>query len=129
MRLADYLGAHVRDLLTQPPFSGWEVTRSIEEDLPKKEVRYLFEARGVEVLCDESERICAIFLRRGDGEALGEVAFSLSRRQVLDRYGVPSESGGPVRIRSSAPTGPGTGFVFRRGGCTFNTDVTATRST
>ena len=74
------------ELLAIPPFSGWAVTRSIEEDLPKKEV------------CDEAERIRTIFLRGGDGEALSEVSFSLGRREVRERYGSPSKSGGPVRI-------------------------------
>ena len=98
MRLAAYLGAHVSDLLGIPPFSGWEVTRSTEADLPKIEVWYEFKGHGVEVICDEDERIRTIFLHRGDGEALSEVAFSLSRREVLERYGSPSKSGAPVQF-------------------------------
>jgi hypothetical protein len=93
-----YLGAHVSDLLAIPPFSGWEVRRSVEADLPSKEVWYEFEGHGVEVICDETERIRAIFLHRGDGEALSEIAFSLSRREVLDLLGVPSKSGAATRI-------------------------------
>jgi hypothetical protein len=99
MRLTDYLGAPVSALLTNQPFSGWEVERSTEEDLPQTEIRYEFETHGVELICDEAERIRTIFLHRGgDGEALSEVAFSLSRRDVLDRYGSPSESGAAGRI-------------------------------
>lgn len=98
MRLANYLGFDVSELLAIPPLSGWEVTKSIEEDLPKKEVWYEFEGRGVEVICDETERIRTIFLHRGDGEALSEVPFSLSRREVLERYGSPSKSGAAVRL-------------------------------
>lgn len=98
IKLTDYLGAHVGDLLAMVPFSGWKVTRSVEEDLPKKEVWYEFEDHGVEVICDEVERIRTIFLHRGDGEALAGITFSLSRREVLERYGVPSESGAAVRI-------------------------------
>jgi hypothetical protein len=98
LKLINYLGADVSELLAIPPFSGWEVTRSTEEDLPKKEVWYEFEGHGVEVICDEAERIQTIFLNRGDGEALAEVPFSLSRREVVERYGCPGKSGAAVRI-------------------------------
>jgi hypothetical protein len=98
MRLLDYLGSHVTELLAQPPFSGWDAKRSTEEDLPKAEVWYEFEGRGVEVICDEVERIRTIFLHRGDGEALSELPFSISRREVLERFGAPSKSGDRVRI-------------------------------
>ena len=98
MSLADYLGAHVNELLAMPPFSGWDATRSTEEDLPKKEVWYEFEGHGVEVICDEAERIRTIFLHRGDGESLAEIPFSISRREVLERFGAPAKSGAPVRI-------------------------------
>jgi hypothetical protein len=97
-RLIDYLGADVNELLRSPPFSGWGVTRSIEQDLPKKEVWYEFEGHGVEVICDEADRVETVFLHRGDGEALSEVPYSLSRRQVLDHFGPPSKSGAADRI-------------------------------
>jgi len=98
MKLADYLGAHVSDLLAIPPFSGWEVTRSVEEDLPEKEVRYEFEGHGVDVICDATEHIRTIFLRSGDGEALSDIPFALSRKEVLKRLGSPSKSGAAVRL-------------------------------
>jgi hypothetical protein len=91
--LASYLGADVSELRTIRPFSGWGVTRSVEKDLPKKEVWYEFEGHGVEVICDEADRIQTIFLHRGDGEALSGIPFSLSRREVLERFGTPSKSG------------------------------------
>ena len=53
MRLANYLGALVSDLLAIPPFSGWKVSRSVDEDVPRKTVWYEFEGHGVEVICDE----------------------------------------------------------------------------
>jgi hypothetical protein len=98
MSLADYLGAHVNELLAMPPFSGWDATRSTEEDLPEKEISYEFEGHGVEVVCDEAERIRTIFLHRGDGEALSGIPFSISRREALERFGVPSKSGAPSWI-------------------------------
>lgn len=96
--LTDYLGADVSELLKIPPFSRWEVTKSTEEDLPNTEVWYEFEGHGVEVICDDANRIRTIFLRRGDGETLFDVPFFLSRREVLVRFGTPSESGDPVRL-------------------------------
>jgi len=96
--LVAYLGSQVSDLLTIPPFSGWRVIRSVEEDLPIKEIWYEFEGHGVEVICDEAERIRTIFLHPGDAEALSELAFSLTRREVLDRLGAPSKSGTASRI-------------------------------
>jgi hypothetical protein len=109
----------VRDLLAVPPFSGWTVTRSLDEDLPEKEVRYEFEGHGVEVLCDEAERIRTIFLHRGDGEALSEVAFSLGRRQVLDRFGFPSKSGAAVRLPVLGDKGTWDRFSFPAGSIHF----------
>ncbi len=98
IKLTQYLGADVNSLLRIPPFSGWDVTKSTEQDLPKKEVWYEFEGHGIEVICDEADRIQTIFLHRGDGEALSEIPFSASRREVLERYGSPSKSGEPARI-------------------------------
>jgi hypothetical protein len=110
-----YLGAQVSDLLATPPFSEWEVSRSIEEDLPRKEVWYEFEGHGVEVVCDETERIRTIFLHRGDGEALSEIAFSLSRREVMDRLGVPSKSGAATRIQALGDKGAWDRFAVPAG--------------
>ena len=125
--LVDYLGGHVSALLALPPFSAWEVTKSIEEDIPKKEVWYEFEGHGVEVICDEAERIRTIFLRRGDGEALSGVPFGLSRREVLHRFGSPRRAELLYGFRCSATQEPGTGLLFQRARFTFNTRSTATR--
>jgi len=117
MSLTNYLGAHVNDdLLVEPPFSKWKSRKSTEEDLPtvrrRKEVRYVFDGHGFEVLCDEVERIRAIFLQRGDGETLSEIPFSISRREVLERYGTPSRSGGPVWSRFLGGNGAWDRFAF-----------------
>ena len=96
--LVAHLGSQVSDLLKISPFSEWQVIRSVAEDLPSTEIWYEFEGHGVELICDEAERIRTIFLHRGDGEALSEIAFSLTRRQVRDRLGSPSKSGPASRI-------------------------------
>ena len=97
MKLADYLGAHSSELLASEPFSAWAFRRTVESELPEIEVWYEFDGRGVEVICDEDERIQTIFLHAGGEESLSDVPFRLSRRQVRELFGPPSASGGPVR--------------------------------
>jgi hypothetical protein len=97
MKLAKYLGVHVSTLLASEPFSGWPVKRSLEGDLPKKEVWYEFDEDGVEVICDEDESIRTIFLHARVDESLSEISFSLSRTEVLDRFGPASKSGAATR--------------------------------
>jgi hypothetical protein len=110
--LTDYLGADVNELLKTSPFSGWQVTKSIEQDLPKREVWYEFEGHGVEVICDEADRIRTVSLHRGDAEAFSEVPFSLSRREALERYGSPSQSGAATRIPVLGDRGAWDRFVL-----------------
>ena len=79
------------------------------------------------MICDEAERIRTIFLHRGDGEALAGVAFSLTRREVLKRWGTPSKSGGPSRIPVLGDKGAWDRFTLPRGLVfTFSTDWIAT---
>lgn len=96
MKLASYLGEHVSKLLESGPFASWVVTRSMESDLPRKEIWYEFTDQGIEVICDEDERIRTIFLHNGVDEALTEIPFAYTRRQVLERFGVPAKSGQPT---------------------------------
>lgn len=96
-RLAAYLGSAVDGLLSTEPFSGWRVVRSVEHE-PREEIRYEFEGCGVEVICDEFDRIQTVFLHRGIGESLVDIPFSMSRWEVLERFGAPAKSGGPVSI-------------------------------
>ena len=98
MQLGAYLGKHVNNLLAASPFVAWDVTRSVENDLPRKEIWYEFEGHGIEVICDEDERVRTIFLHRGEAEALAEVSFAASRTQVVAQLGAPSKSGKAVRI-------------------------------
>lgn len=116
MRLADYLGRHIGELLRAEPFSGWNAVRSVEND-PKPEVRYEFEGRGVEVICDELDRIKTVFLHRGgDGESLVDVRFGMARTQVLVRFGTPGKSGGAVLIPGIGDCGAWDRFPLPEGG-------------
>ncbi|NVB79479.1 MAG: hypothetical protein HOV81_13875 [Kofleriaceae bacterium] len=93
-------------LLADRPFAGWQVTRTVDEETSEDEAHYLFEGHGVELICDQQERVLTIFLRRGDGEALSELAFSLSRREVLELYGPPSCSEAARRYEGLGDIGP-----------------------
>ncbi len=97
MKLTNYLGAPVSTLLASEPFSKWLVRRSIESDLPRKEVWYEFDGRGVEVICDEDETIRTIFLHTGVDQSLSDIPLTLTRQEVLERFGCPSASGPPMR--------------------------------
>ena len=106
MKLAKYLGVHVSQLLASEPFSRWPVRRSMEADLPRKEVRYEFDGHYVEVMCDEDERIRTIFLHVGVDESLSDIPFGLRRKEVLDRFGASSKSGAARRHPVLGAYGP-----------------------
>ncbi|MBL8785074.1 MAG: hypothetical protein JNJ59_09255 [Deltaproteobacteria bacterium] len=97
LKMAMYLGRKVGDLIGTEPFSGWYVLRTIETD-PKPEIRYEFEGHGVEVICDEFDRIRTLFFHRGDAESLVDIPFDLTRKEVLERLGRTAKSGQPVRL-------------------------------
>jgi hypothetical protein len=100
-----YLGRDVRALLTVSPFSGWRVTRSVESE-PGIEIRYEFDGRGVEVVCNGFDIVNTVFVGRGAGEFLVDVAFEATRAEVLARFGVPEKSGLAPRIPGTRAKGP-----------------------
>ena len=96
MRLPDYLGSPVSLMLASPPFMGWRVERSIEEELAR--IHYVFAGNGLAVSCDNNETVKTIFLCSdeygGFDESLFEIPFSLTRDQVLSHFdAAPSRSG------------------------------------
>lgn len=96
-RLTKYLGLAVGELLKTEPFSTWGVVRSVQNE-PEEEIWYEFDGRGVEVTCDGMDRIQAVFLHRGEGEALAGIPFSMRRQEVLQRLGTPVKSGAAVQL-------------------------------
>jgi hypothetical protein len=112
--LAKYLGLEIGELLVAMPFSSWHPVRSVEND-PRPEVWYEFEGHGVEVICDEDDRIRTVFLHRGDGESLVDVPFGMTRQQVRQRFGVPAASGAAVRIAGIGDLGPWDRFALAEG--------------
>lgn len=115
MRALEYLGAPVSEVLAAAPFCAWAFRRSVEEDLRDEEVWYEFDGRGVEVVCDEDERIRTIFLHRGAGEALSEIPFSIGRREVLKLVGTPARSGSASRIPGLGDRGAWDRFTLPAG--------------
>jgi hypothetical protein len=106
MKLAEYLGVRASKLLTSQPFCRWSVKRSMESDLPEKEVYYEFEDHGVDVICDEDERVRTIFLHAGVDESLSSIPFTSHRKEVLELLGPPSKSGVASRSPVLGESGP-----------------------
>lgn len=96
MKLAKYLGQNASVLLSANPFNGWAVERIVDEDSDPPEVRYVFKKCGFQLNCDfEDERVNTLFFEKEQhaGTQLSEVPFSLTRDEVLSRFGSPSKSG------------------------------------
>lgn len=96
-KISDYLGLHASIMLNDGPFKKWTYERSLEEDLDPPIVHYVFPRRGLELRCDDDEKISVIFLRFDEQEAFDEnlvdLPFSWTREQVVNRFGMPSKSG------------------------------------
>jgi hypothetical protein len=56
-----------------------------------------------------------VFLHRGDGESLVGIPFSMSRREVLGRFGAAATSGAPVRIPGLGDRGAWDRFTIPEG--------------
>lgn len=89
-----YLGTHVNSLLSDSPFSEWEYERSVEKDLDRPAVLYVFKNKGLEIRCSEDEKVESIFCIAGEfDDSLIEYSFSQRRGQLLAALGDPEKSG------------------------------------
>lgn len=111
--LVKLLGQSATTLLKTPPFDGWKLTRSEEND-PKRENWYEFKGHGVEAISDGSDVINTIFLHSGDGEALGGVPFATSRAGIGKLFGAPVATGSAVSIPRLGRRGPWDRFSVDR---------------
>lgn len=92
--LLEYLGMPSSALMGAVPFRRWSFARSVDEDLPKRSINYTSEQHGISLTCDDDETIRSIFLTSDNfDQALLDIPFSSSRREVLNLLGVPSKSG------------------------------------
>jgi hypothetical protein len=100
MRITDYLGKHVSSLLKEEPFKNWPFDKSVEDDLEERITNYVFKEHGFELSCDQNDKIRTFFLYsdkfNGIDEGFFEIPLSWKRGQVLEHFGVPSKSGGPL---------------------------------
>lgn len=94
--ITDYLGYQASIMLRDEPFKNWVVERSLEEDLDPPIIHYFFAYRGLELRCDDDEKISVIFLRSDENDkfddTLIEPYFSWNRKQVMEHFGSPTKS-------------------------------------
>ncbi len=98
--LSKYLGMQARVLLADPPFKDWVVERSVDSERGAPVIDYIFPQSGIDFVCDEDDRVRAIFLY-ADGSrcftgGVEELPLGASRRDVIARLGAPSKSGGKI---------------------------------
>lgn len=96
-RLAGYLGGTSVEMFSDPPFRGWTFNISVEEDLPRPLIDYVFPENGLDVTCDEEGRVRSIFIyadkSRNFSENIVGFSFSHNRNEVISLLGSPSKSG------------------------------------
>lgn len=89
-----YLGKSAATLLAAPPFAGWEYERSVESDLDRPAVLYIFTNKGLEVRCNENDEVESLFCTSGNfDESLIEFSFANKRNDVMAILGEPEKSG------------------------------------
>ena len=92
--LAAYLGRPVSDLLEDLPFKFWPVEVTFDGDRNDPRFAYMFETDGMEITCSADKRVRTMFLHAGAFyEFLVGFSFSLTRRQIAERFGRPTKSG------------------------------------
>jgi len=97
MKIADFLGKAVSNMLQEEPFKNWPFDKSVDDDLEETITNYVFIKHGLALSCDADGKISSIFLYsdkyNGFDESLFEIPFSLRREQVLAHFGIPAKSG------------------------------------
>ncbi len=100
--LSECLGKPIEQLFSQVPFRNWPAERSLEQTEDEASIYYEFPDQGVDIRCDEDELVRTVFLhvdRLPPLELIGlEIDASLTRQQVLERFGPPSKSGNRVDL-------------------------------
>lgn len=100
-KLMNMLGLPVTSFLNTIPYCGWVYELTADNDLPedKRRIHYTFHSNGLELVSDSSGVLVSIFLFSerygGFQERLSGVNFTLSRKEVREKFGQPSASGEP----------------------------------
>jgi len=99
-KFSNYLGKEDSSLLGDAPFRSWTFKKSVETDLEKPRIDYIFAQDGFDFVCDEADKVTCIFLYfdrsrsfRGSIQGLPSIS---SRQEVIAHLGSPSESGGGI---------------------------------
>ena len=112
--LSAYLGKDASVLLSVAPFTHWKFTKTLETDTPKPLIDYVFTEEGMDFVCDETGRICNIFLYADQArcfvEGIADLPFTSTRHEVIGRLGAPSKAAPASAIRFLAVTAPGIGL-------------------
>jgi hypothetical protein len=95
--LSRYLGKPASLLLVEQPFKEWTFERIVETDLPKLQIDYVFPNDGIDLTCDEFDKVCTIFVYADNSryfkDGIADMPFSATRREVAARLGTPVKSG------------------------------------
>jgi hypothetical protein len=95
--VATYLGQPASDMLSDVPFKYWTFERSFDNDLDEPVIDYIFLNNGMDLVCDQDDRVTTIFLHFGEDRHFDEVVLDLpplsTRKDVVERLGLPSQHG------------------------------------
>lgn len=92
-----YLGQPISDVLAVSPFNEWGFDRSVDSDLPRPVIDYVFDNKSVEIGCDENERVRVIFYRDTESSEANngilDIPFATTRAEFIESLGEPTKSG------------------------------------
>lgn len=93
--VAAYLGRAASDMLSDIPFRYWPFDRSVDNDLNEPVIDYTFPDNGLDIVCDQGDRVATIFLHFCEDRHFDEGILDLpplsTRRDVVERLGPPSQ--------------------------------------
>lgn len=95
MNIADFIGEPITSLFEIEPFNTSTYTRSVDMEIDKPCIDYIFQNFGVEIVCNLDEKIRTIFLSKSSIGKLPliNLPFTLTREEVTHIFGKPHKSG------------------------------------
>lgn len=116
MKLSSFIGKSIDSLLEIKPFSDWGVEKSLDDEGEELVYHYTFIENGFEVRCDEDLKICVMFINSneygGFKEDFEEASLTSEKSEVINYFGSPTKSGGPVNHPILGRSGAWDQFVF-----------------
>lgn len=100
MKLSSFIGKSIDSLLEKKPFSDWNLEKSLDDEGEELVYHYVFIENGLEVRCNEDLKICVIFINSseygGFKEEFEDAPLTSEKSEVINGFGAPTMSGGPV---------------------------------